>query len=316
MVAEAKNPTTLLEAARHFTPEAAESFVRSIKWPDGSCCPKCGTFNVGPIKSRRRYQCREKLCYRQFSLISDTIMEGTHLTLDKWCLAVWQIANCRNGISSCEVARAVGIKQQSGWHLLHRIRHVLAQDPEGMMGVNGAPVEADSTFVGGLVKFMTDERRKRMKQAPHKGKSIVHAMKDRSTGKVRASVVPDLTRFPIADQFTQYLAPGARLYTDSHYSYQWTPFAYRHKTVNHSAREYVRGDVHCNGAENFFNCLRRGLKGTYIRATAEHLQPYVDEAVFRFNHRYETEWERFVAAMRHILGARLTYSELTDGAKR
>jgi transposase-like protein len=316
MVAPIENPKTLMEAMRYFDPDRAQAFVASIKWPDGACCPKCGSMNVGEIKSRRRFQCREKGCRKQFSLITDTIMEGTHLSLDKWCAAAWMIANCRNGVSSCEIARAVGCKQQSAWHLLHRIRHVLKQGPEGIMGTNGGAVEADSTFVGGLAEFMTEERRKRMREAPNKGKAIVHAMKDRRTGKVRASVVPDASRWPIREQFETFLAPGARLYTDSHWSYTWAPFAYRHETVNHSAKEYVRGKVHTNGCENFFNTLRRGLKGTYIRATAEHLGPYVDEQVFRFNHRHDGEWERFRKLMSHILGVRLTYSQLTEGATR
>jgi transposase-like protein len=301
---------------RFYTPEAAESYVRAIKWPTGPECPRCGSTNVGTVKARRVCQCREKGCRKQFSLTTDTIREGTHLRLDQWCLAVWMIVNCRNGVSSCEIARAIDCKQQSAWHLLHRVRHVMEQTDEGMMGTKTGTVEADWTYVGGMVGHMSHARRERAKKRPYWGKAIVHAMKDRRSGTVRASVMPDASRHPIKAEFGDHLAPGARLYTDESWSYGWTGWDYQHKTVNHSQEEYVRGEVHVNGCENWFKCLRMGLKGTYVRATPEHLQAYVDESVFRFNHRKEGEWTRFDAVMRRIVGRRLTYSTLTDGAVR
>lgn len=317
MVASIDNPKSLLEAMRFYTPEAADAYVRSIKWPEGPVCPRCGSVKVGTVKGRRVHQCRERECRKQFSLTTDTIMEGTHLRLDQWALAVWMIVNCRNGVSSCEIARAIDCKQQSAWHLLHRVRHVMEQGDEGMMGTKAGAVEADWTYVGGRVENMNHARRKRVKAAGFwNSKAIVHAMKDRRAGTVRASVMPDASRHPIKAEFGDHLAHGARLYTDESWSYGWTGYNYRHQTVNHSRDEYVRGEVHTNGCENFFKCLRMGLKGTYVRATPEHLQAYVDESVFRFNHRKEGEWARFHAVMLRIVGRRLTYSTLTDGAVR
>lgn len=307
-------PRTLMEAMRHFDPETAAAYVAGIKWADGAFCPKCGSVKVGHIKSRNRYQCKEKGCRKQFSLLTDTIFESTHLGLDQWMVAVWMIVNCRNGVSSCEIARAVGCKQQSAWHLLHRVRHILAQD--GAEKLSGF-VEADTTLVGGILKNMKQSRRDALAPLGRlAGKTIVHALKERSTGNVRAAVVQRETSEVARQIVTENVAAGSFLMTDSAHAYKGLKLDYIHQSVNHSRGEYVRGDVHTNGCESFFNCLRRGLKGTYIRATPEHLAAYVDEAVFRFNVRKESEWTRFDTAMRLICGKQLTYTELTGGAVR
>lgn len=310
-----RQPRTLLEAVRHFDPETCHRYIGAIKWPSGACCPKCGSVNVGEIKSRRRFQCREKACRAQFSLTTDTIMEGTHLRLDQWILGVWQIVNCKNGVSSCEIARAIGCKQQSAWHLLHRVRHILkAEHSEPMRGT----VEADATFVGGLFQFMNHEAWQRARKSHRpKNKSVVHALKCRNTGQVRASVIPGERRDAIEPIVRENVAHGSYLFTDGGRAYRWARYTndYRHAWVDHFM-EYVRGAVHVNGCECYFNCLRRGLKGTYIRPSHGHIGAYVDEQSFRFNHRKESDWERFDRAMRLIVGKRLTYSALTGGKKR
>jgi transposase-like protein len=308
-----KNPATLMQAMRHFDPETASRFVESIKWPDGPVCPKCGSVNVGRIVSRNRHQCREKGCRKQFSLTTGTIFESTHLNLDQWCVAVWMIVGCRNGVSSCEIARTIGCKQQSAWHLLHRCRELLQPQNEGQFA---GVVEADETFVGGLLKFVSPHRRRRAIAAGRlRDKAVVHAMLERGSGRVRAEVIPAARTEFVRDAVLENVAQGSALYTDSSRVYDWASVTYAHKTVNH-AIEYVKGPVHTNSLENYFNCLRRGLKGTYIRATPEHLPAYVNEQTFRFNNRKLSEWERFESAMRAIVGKRLTYSELTDGATR
>lgn len=315
MVCSKKNPTTLMGAIRHFDSETSTRYIEGIKWPCGPCCPECGSINVGRIKSRNRYQCREKGCRKQFSLTTDTIFEATHLRLDQWVVAVWMIVNCRNGFSSCEIARTIGCKQQSAWHLLHRVRALMAQDDSRRMtGI----VEADTTLVGGIFKNMPRKRRAKItSRDPRAGKAIVHAVRERKTGIVRAEVIERDTQADTQEVITRHVEVGSRLHTDSATTYKWARRAgYDHETVNHNADEYVRGDVTTNGAENFFNCLRRAAKGTYFRPSHEHLQAYVDEAVFRFNVRHETEWDRFDAAMRRVVGKRLTYSRLTDGAVR
>jgi transposase-like protein len=315
---EKKNPRTLLEAMRHFDPETAQAYIEAIKWPDGPCCPKCGSIKVGRIVSRNRLQCRERECRCQFSLMTGTIFEATHLRLDQWIAAVWMIANCRNGVSSCEIARTIGCKQQSAWHLLHRIRHILQQDKREQMGQRFGVVESDTTYVGGEFKFMSYERRERARKSerPH-DKSVVHAIRERRSGKVRAAVVPNPPKNFVRHDIVENVAPFARVYTDSARSYGWLPeVGYRHESVNHNALEYARGTVHVNGCENFFNCLRRTIGGCYIATSPDHLHAYVDEQVWRFNVRELSDWERFDKAMRLIVGKRLTYSELTGGSVR
>jgi hypothetical protein len=314
MVAPVEKPESLMDALRFFTPDAADRYVESIKWPDGPCCSKCGSVNVGRSADGRVIRCREKGCRRKSRLTADTIMHDTHLRLDQWCLAMWLIANCRNGVSSCEIARHIGCKQQSAWHLLHRVRHVLKE--ENARQLHGA-VEADTTFVGGLLKHISPKRRKEHHQRRGWGaKSVVHAMLERRTGIVRAEIVESEEPAYIRPIIEKHIQPGSLLSTDASYAYTWAGAAYVHRWVNHGAGEYVKGAATTNRCENFFNCLRRGLKGTYIAARPEHLAAYVDEQVWRFNNRRDSEWERFNRAMHLIVGKRLTYSALTDGAVR
>jgi transposase-like protein len=304
-----------MAAVRYFDPETACRYVESIKWPDGPVCPCCGSVNIGQIKSRARHQCREKGCRKQFSLTTGTVMEATHLRLDQWMAGVWMIVNCRNGISSCEIARTIGCKQQSAWHLLHRVRHILRETASELMI---GPVEADATWIGGVVSNMPRKRRvKHERRGPQFGKATVHAIRERRSGRVRAQVIPRESKVETYHAVSGNVRPGAKVYTDASRVYEWMENgAYRRESVNHKRGEYVRGEVSTNGCENFFNCLRRGLRGTYIRPSHAHLQAYVDEAVYRFNVRDLTEWERFDTAMRQIVGKRLMYKELTGGAIR
>lgn len=308
-----KRPGTLMQAIRYFDAEQSEALVRSIKWPTDPCCPQCGSINVGEIKSRRRFQCREKGCRKQFSLITGTIMESTHLRLEQWMVGIWMIANCRNGVSSCEIARTIGCKQQSAWHLLHRVRHILKIENDRQFS---GGCETDTTFVGGLFKHMTESRRAKARLRGNKGKVVVHAIKERSSGEIRAEVIEAETTELVRDAVLENVQDGSTIFTDEGRVFQWiSQAAYKHETVNHSI-QYVKGEAHTNGCENFFNCLRRSVKGTYIKPTAEHLSAYVDEAVFRFNVRKDTDWERFEKAVRMIVGKRLAYRDLTDGAVR
>lgn len=313
-VLNGQTPKNLMQAIRLFADaDLAERYVASMKWPDAEpICSKCGSINVGRIKSRRRYQCREKQCRAQFSVTTGTVMESTHLRLEQWLLAVWMIVNCKNGVSSCEIARNVGCKQQSAWHLLHRVRHIMRQERD--MQFVGL-VEADDTVIGGLAKFKHRRKNDLFDNYYKKNQKIcVHAIRERKSGQVRAEVIKH--RGDRKRHIHTHVALGSWLCTDSHASYQKMGERYVHSAVNHSEREYVRDFTHVNGCENFFNCLRRGLKGTYIRASKQHMQAYVDEQVYRFNTRTDSEWSRFDNVMRRIVAKRLTYSKLTGGKRR
>jgi len=302
-----------MEAVRYFSnPEVAEEYAASVKWSDGPVCPKCGSVNIGRIKSRSKFQCREKGCRRQFTVKHDTIMEDSPLPIDKWLVAIWMIANCRNGASSCEIARTLGIKQQSAWHLLHRVRYAMRSGYHHRL--NGV-VECDETFVGGRFKNMPAKRREAKRaEFGHKGKTAVQVFLERG-GEVRGRVIPRANRKHLQAGVRQHVEPGAKLYTDAATAYSSLRGEYDHEWVNHM-KEYVRDAVHVNSCENFFSLLRRGLKGTYVAVEPKHLERYVDEQAFRFNHRKESDWMRFDRLVRRIVGKRLEYRVLTGGAKR
>ncbi len=253
-----KVPNTLMAAVQYFTPERAREYVRAIKWPNGPVCETCGSVNVGEIKSRARFQCRD--CRKQFSLTTGTIFESTHLPLEKWCVAVWMILNCRNGVSSCEIARTIGCKQQSAWHVLHRVRAIVAQCHDDKLS---GTIEADATVVGGLLKNMhANKRAENRGVGKGKNKTIVHAVRERTTGNVRANVIGDETTESLRGMIEMHVEPGSRLSTDAWPAYRRLQDNYDHQYVSHMDGEYVRGDVHTNGCENFFNCLRRSTHPT------------------------------------------------------
>jgi hypothetical protein len=227
-------------------------------------------------------------------------------------VAVWMLANCRNGVSSYEIARTIGITQKSAWHMLHRIRKAMTDMTGTKLGGDGTPVEIDETFVGGKVTNMHKSRRKKnLSYQGGLGKTIVLGMLERG-GKVRAGVIPDRHKANMQPPINANVEKGARIITDEHTTYPFVARdAYAHEIINH-LEGYVRDHVHTNGIENFWSCLKRGLHGTYISVEHFHLDRYVDEQVFRFNLRKDhTDAARFKAVLKDIVGRRLTYAELT-----
>jgi ISXO2-like transposase domain len=236
------------------------------------------------------------------------------------------IVNCKNGISSHELARVLGITQKSAWFVLHRVRTALKQENAAMkIGGNGGEVEADETFIGGKTRFMHRDRLKRVRataglavipsETPYAGKTPVQGFLDRESRTVRAHVLPNMRRESLQREILNQIDGGAKLMTDDAFAYGELANSYTHQVVNH-AKEYVRGRVHTNGLENFWSLLKRGLHGTYVAVEPFHLSRYIDEQVFRFNHRGTkehkiTDSERFAIAMNRISGKRMTYEELT-----
>lgn len=308
---DTKAPTSLIEAVRTFSDlDLCHAKMESVKWPDGVVtCPKCGGTKIGRIASRRMYQC--KGCRKQFSVKVGTIFEDSPLGLDKWFVAVWSIVNAKNGISSCELARALDVSQKSAWFMLHRVRTAMRTGSfEKFAGV----CESDETYVGGKAKNMHASRRKeRIGGRGGVGKDIVHGILERTTekntSKVRAKVVPNARGSTLVPLIKESVEAGATVYTDALPSYNALAAQYVHDAVDH-AKEYVRGAVHTNGMENFWNLFKRCIHGTYVAIDAPHLQRYVDEQAFRFNERKKTDGERFDAVMPGVVGKRLTYKEL------
>jgi transposase-like protein len=317
-------PKTLRDAIEYFSDaENCRTFMVTVLWPDGVVrCPRCGSDSVAYLDNAKLYFCRQKHPRQKFSLKVGTIFEDSPIKLEKWLPAFWLLVNCKNGISSYELARAVGVTQKSGWFMLHRIREAMKDGSVMKMGGDeGGPVEVDETFVGGRVKNMHVSKRPKGtgftgKPTGHSAKAIVMGMLDRDTRKVRARVIPDVKRETLQNEILNCIEKKSTVYTDKWGGYKsLEEKEFVHETVNH-IEEYVRGQVHTNGIENFWSLLKRSLRGTYVAVEPFHLDAYVDEQAFRFNNRATkdnplTDADRFALAMSRVSGKRLTYAELT-----
>ncbi len=277
-----------------------------MRWADGQVrCPVCDSENVTYLAKQRRYKCYGKHPKPQFSLKVGTIFEDSPLGLDKWLTAIWLIANAKNGISSYELSRHLGIMQKSAWHMLHRIR--LAMQNGSINKLRGS-VEVDETFIGGAARNMHKGRRK-AQGTGHGGKVAVQGLLERHGGEVRAMVVGGTRRGHLAPNVVDHVEFGSQLYTDAHTAYVGLDHSYVHNVINH-AHQYVNGHIHTNGIENFWSLLKRSLKGTYVSVEPFHLFRYLDEQAFRFNKRKGTDADRFTALVSLITGKRLEYKQL------
>ncbi len=303
-------PKTLLEAIKHFAdPNVTHELMVRLRWPDGVHCPTCGRTDVRFISTRRVWECKEKHSRRQFSSKIGTIFEDSPLGLDKWFAAIWMIANCKNGISSYEMARDLGITQKSAWFMDHRVR--LAMKAGSIMKMEGE-VEADESFIGGLAKNMHEKKRKHIGTGGASKTAVLGILRRKnSTGKskVRAKAIPNVKAETLLPEIRATVAPGSRLYTDAWASYRGLSGDYQHEVIDHAV-EYVRGSVHTNGIENFWSLLKRTIKGTYVSVEPYHLGRYLDEQAFRFNERENTDADRFKSVLSSVSGRRVTYSQL------
>lgn len=309
---EIKTPRTLLEAVRYFSnPKTCVRFLVAIRWPDGVVCPTCGSAAVRYMDKYSRWQCSKKHAKRQFSVKVGTVFEDSPLPLEKWLPVVWLLVNAKNGVSSYEVHRAIGVTQKTAWFMLHRVRLAMQRGTfDRPMGDGGGEIEADESFIGGKSRNMHKNKRAKKIHGALGGKEIVFGLLDRETKKVRVKHVPDRTRTTLHSEIKSNVAKGASLYTDDLRSYLDMGDDYEHDFVNH-AESYVKGNVHTNGLENFWSLLKRGLKGTYVSVEPFHLFRYLDEQAFRYNERGGDDAARFVEALSAISGRRLTYKELT-----
>ena len=295
-----------MEAIRHFSDrEVCLTFVAELRWPNGVQCPKCQHKETSFLKTRRIWKC--KGCKKQFSAKVGTIFESSPIPLDKWLTAMWMLTNCKNGISSYEVHRALGVTQKTAWFMLHRIR--LAMQDGNFEKLSGE-VEADETFVGGLSKNMHKSRRaKAIHGTGGVGKTVAMGILQRK-GKIKTMVVPNVQRETLHAEIRKHVEPGSELFTDAWKAYRGLAPEYLHQIIDHAV-SYVEGKVHTNGIENFWTLLKRALKGTYTHCDPCHLFRYLDEQSFRFNERQRNDARRFVGVLGQIAGKRLKYDELT-----
>ncbi len=304
-------PQSLQEAILYFSDaENCLNYLvaRRPEWKNGVVCPRCGSTTVGFLKNQLRWQCSVRHPRRQFSIKVDTIFEDSPIGLDKWLPAMWLINNCKNGISSCEIAKSLDVTQKTAWFMLHRIRLTQQGKNGGKLGGPGQEVEADETMIGGKARNMHQGRRNKARQLDNFGKAIVSAVLERH-GQVRATVVPNRRKPAIQAHVREHVEAGSTVYSDELKSYEGLD-EYAHAVINH-AETYVRGQVHTNGMENFWSLLRRGLKGTYVSVEPFHLFRYVDEQAFRYNNRKMDDSERFAMSVEGITGKRVSYAELT-----
>lgn len=308
MSEQIQTPTTLQEAIAYFAnADRCFAYATKLRWPDGKItCPRCDSEKHSFISTRRIWFCAG--CKKQFTMKVGTIFEDSPLGMDKWMTAMWLLVNCKNGISSCEVARDLGITQKSAWFMMHRLR--LATQ-SGSFAKLGGHVEVDETFIGGKARNMhVGKRQRRITGRGTVDKVAVQGILKRG-GEVRTMVVEDRKKKTLQANINEHVRAGAALYTDELLSYDGLASKYAHQVIDHAV-SYVEGNVHTNGLENFWALLKRGISGTYVSVEPFHLFRYLDEQTYRYNNRKEmTDAERFEQAMGNVFGKRVTFSQLT-----
>jgi transposase-like protein len=309
-----REPKTLQEAILYFSiPENCREYLVARRWPDGVTCPTCGGKSVVFQPKHNRWQCGSHHAgRRQFTLKTGTIFEASPIGLYKLLAVMWMVVNCKNGVSSYEIHRAVGVTQKTAWFMDHRIRLALGMaEPEKLSG----HVEIDETFIGGKARNMhRAERARKIHGTGGCGKVAVMGLLERH-GEVRTMVVPNVRRKSLRRHIDQHVEAGSMVYSDALKSYNDLNNDYIHNVINH-AEKYVEGNVHTNGIENFWSLLKRTIGGTYVSVEPFHLFRYLDEQAFRFNNRKLTDHQRFSIALEQVVGRRVTYSELTGKAAK
>jgi transposase-like protein len=305
-------PTTLQDAIVYFGDhDKAFTAAIALRWPNGIICPRCDSKEHSFISTRKIWFC--KGCKKQFTIKVNSIFEDSPLGMDKWMFATWLVSNCKNGVSSCEIGRHLGITQKSAWFMDHRIRH--AMHSGSFSNKLSGQIEADETYIGGKARNMhASERARKITGTGGKDKTAVMGILERG-GKaagstVRVKVIDNAKKKTLQSEIRQHVLAGSAIFTDALKSYEGLD-EFQHEVVDHAV-EYVRGEVHTNGLENFWSLFKRGLNGTYVSVEPFHLFRYLDEQMFRYNNRKGlNDADRFLNVMRHTAGKRLTWKQLT-----
>jgi transposase-like protein len=303
-------PKTLQQAVVYFSdPDRCFQYALKLRWQDGVvACPRCGSERHAFIKTRRVWECYG--CKKQFSLKVGTIFEDSPLGLDKWMMAMWMIAACKNGVSSYEIHRSIGVTQKSAWFMLHRIRKAMQDGSMIKLGGGGGEVEADESFIGGRSRNMHKHiRARKITKTGGGDKAMAFGILERG-GNVRIMVLPDRQSKTVHPVIKEHVEAGAALFTDAMLGYRGLDADYMHGVIDH-ANSYVDGKIHTNGLENFWSLLKRALGGTYISVEPFHLFRYLDEQSFRYNNRKGmNDQGRFEKVMSNVADERLTYKAL------
>jgi transposase-like protein len=304
------DPKTLQDAIIHFSnPDNCLQYMVARRWPNGVVCPTCGSSNVRFLANQRRWECKSQHAKKQFSAKVGTIFEDSPLPLEKWLPAVWMLTGSKNGVSSWELHRALGVTQKTAWFMLQRIRLAMQDENAGKLG---GEIEVDETYIGGKARNMHADKKARKlggKGGGVVGKIGVQGMLQRD-GEIRLSVIRDSRYETLVPNVHAHIEKGAHLFTDEAKAYFGLQAEYVHDFINH-AEAYANGQIHTNGLENFWSLLKRGLKGTYIAVEPFHLFRYLDEQAFRYNERKNDDGGRFLEVLNGLTGRRLTYQKLT-----
>ena len=295
---------------KHFQDEAeAFSYLEGVRWPNGPVCPHCGTIgNAYGLTSRiGLYRCGEKECRKDFTVRVGTVFEDSPIKLHKWLLAAYLVCASKKGISAKQLERMLGVTYKTAWFMSHRLREAMNVEPDNRMGGNGGPVEVDETYWGNVGKQKPVAR-----GGDHKMKIV--SLVDRSSGEKRSVHVPEVTAASLKPILIQHVSRDARLMTDDSKVYAKLGGRFvAHETVNHTEKEYARGDVTTNTVEGSFGLLKRGLVGTFHSVSEKHLQRYCVEFDFRWNNRIKLgvdDVQRTRNLLAGIGGKRLTYRRL------
>lgn len=307
MTAQFKN---LKEVVTYFKDEdTCKSYLASLRWGDTPSCPHCG--NVGAYVTNRGYKCKAKECAKKFSVTTGTIFENTKIPLSNWFCAIYLATNHKKGISSLQLSRDISITQKTAWFLLHRIREMLTNNAPHMLT---GTVEVDETYVGGVTKNKSNKKRAELKAAGLQWakKTSVIAMVGREEAQVRTTVIKanSVKYSDVLPLIQENVSETSTIITDSSTMYGSLKHSYKHETVNHVQKEYVRGAAHTNTIEGFFSQLKRGINGIYHQVSAKHLHRYCHEFGYRYNTRKSFDPVRFENAIKGVDGKRLTYVKL------
>jgi transposase-like protein len=304
--------------APHFrNDEAARALIETLRWPNGPVCVHCGS--IGKAYATKRpglYRCGEPECRKDFTVTMKTVMERSKVPLHKWMMAFYLMCASKKGVSAHQLHRALGITYQTAWFLAHRIREAMRDGSLGPLGGEGKIVEADETYFGRVepanVRTESTSGRPYTKSGKAANKRPIVALVERG-GNVRTFHTAVVNKATVIKIVRDNVARESRLHTDESRLYFGADEHFAsHETVNHTAKEYVRGDVHTNSAEGYFSIFKRGMRGIYQHCAEKHLHRYLAEYDFRYNHRVRLgigDIDRTYAAIRGAEGKRLLYRQ-------
>ncbi len=309
--------------APHFqTPDNARAWLEKTRWPDGPICSHCGAVNHAYAQKAKPgwYRCAEKECRKDFTVTTGTVMERSHILLNKWLMGFYLMSASKKGISAHQLHRALGIDYKSAWFMCHRIREAMRPDDEpgtDPLGGKGMIVEADETYFGQVEERKPSKQRKgrpftKKGRSGPGGKRAVVSLVERG-GRVRSFHPAVADAETVVGIVSDNIRHESRLHTDESrlYTFIGSQFA-AHETVTHSHKEYVRGDIHTNTVEGYYSIFKRGMKGVYQHCKEKHLHRYLAEFDFRYNHRVALgigDIDRTIAAVKGVEGKRIYYRQ-------